>query len=142
MVICFCNLTLNQGFLKRFRDPIRVPGMRESYHRVLKIRENRVPRIRGIGSPQIRTGFLTFSLKKPALNENIQFSGNFLTLSTHGLLHLAINCFGTRSKNAESLRIILVRDSLVKARSSCMYPCISARELSEDIYKQCRCEQC
>jgi len=62
----------SQGFLRRFRDPIRVPRIsnrvptiRENYHRVPKIRENRVPRIREIGSLQIHTRFLTFSLKKP-----------------------------------------------------------------------------
>jgi len=49
------------GFLRRFRDPIRVPRI---LNRVPKIRENRVPRIREIGSLQIHTGFLTFSLKK------------------------------------------------------------------------------
>jgi len=60
-----------QVFLRRFRDPIwvprisnRVPRIRENYHRVTKIRENRVPRIREIGSLQIHTGYLTFSLKK------------------------------------------------------------------------------
>jgi len=44
---------LCQGFLRRFRDPIRVPrtsnripGITENYHRVPKIRENWVPRIR------------------------------------------------------------------------------------------------
>jgi len=52
-----------QGFLRRFRGPIRVPRIRENYHRVPKIRENRVPRIREIGFLQIQTGFLTFSLK-------------------------------------------------------------------------------
>jgi len=52
-------------------DPIRVPRIsnqvpriRENYRRVPKIRENRVPTIRKIGSLQIHTGFLTFSLKK------------------------------------------------------------------------------
>ena len=30
-------------FLRRFRDPIRVPRIRENYHRVPSIRENRVP---------------------------------------------------------------------------------------------------
>jgi len=34
------------GFLRRFRDPIRVP------------------RIREIGSLQVQTGYLTFSIKK------------------------------------------------------------------------------
>jgi len=45
-----------QGFLSRFRDPIRVPRIKENYHRVSRIREN--------GSLQVHTGFLTFSLKK------------------------------------------------------------------------------
>jgi len=62
---------LARVFLRRFRDPIRVPRVsnrvlriRENYHRVPKTRENQVPRIREIASPQIQTGFLTFSLKK------------------------------------------------------------------------------
>jgi len=59
------NLLVYQFFLRRFRDPIRVPRLRENYHRVLKIRENWVPRIREIASLQIHTGFLRFSLKKP-----------------------------------------------------------------------------
>ena len=51
------------GFLRRFRDPNRVPRIS---NRVPRIRENyhRFPRIREIGSLQIHTGFLTFSLKK------------------------------------------------------------------------------
>jgi len=52
-------------FLRRFRDPIRVPRIRENYHRVPKIIKNRVPRIREIGPLQIQTGFLPFSLKNP-----------------------------------------------------------------------------
>jgi len=36
---------------------------RENYHRILRIRENRIPRIKEIGSLQVRTGYLTFSLK-------------------------------------------------------------------------------
>jgi len=55
---------LSRVFLRRLKDPIRVPRIRENYHRVPKIRENRVPRIREIGSPQIQSGFLPFSLKK------------------------------------------------------------------------------
>jgi len=51
-------------FLRRFRDPIQVLRIRENYHRVPKIRENGVPRTREIGSLQIHTGYLTFSLKK------------------------------------------------------------------------------
>jgi len=57
-------------FLRRFRDPIRIPRIRENYHRVPKIRENRVPRIREIGSLQIQIGFLTFSLKKTCISSS------------------------------------------------------------------------
>jgi len=49
-------------------DPIRVPRIRENYHRVPTIRENRISRIWEIGSLQVRTGYLTFSLKKTWLN--------------------------------------------------------------------------
>jgi len=66
------------GFLTRFRDPIRVPRIekgvpriRENYHRVSRIRESRVPRIREIGSLQIHTGYLTFSLKKKRITYQI-----------------------------------------------------------------------
>jgi len=62
---------LQQVFFKRFRDPIRVPRIlnrvpriRENHHRIPKIRENWVPRIREIESLQIHTRYLTFSLKK------------------------------------------------------------------------------
>jgi len=41
-----------------------VPRIRENYHRVPRIRENRVYRIREIGSLQVHTGYLTFSVKK------------------------------------------------------------------------------
>ena len=46
-------------FLMRCRDSMRVPRIRENCHRV--------PRIREIGSLQIHTGHLTFSLKKNLL---------------------------------------------------------------------------
>jgi len=36
--------------MKCFRDPIRVPRIREKYHRVPRIRDNRDHRIREIGS--------------------------------------------------------------------------------------------
>ena len=68
---CLC---IYRAFLRRFRDPLRVPSIsnrvfriRENYHRVPKIRENPVTRIREIGSLQIHTGYLTFSLKKPGI---------------------------------------------------------------------------
>jgi len=51
-----------QGFLRCFRDPIRVlrvesrvPRIRENYHWLPRTRENRAPRIREIGSLQIHT---------------------------------------------------------------------------------------
>ena len=53
-------------FSRRFRDPIRVPRIREKYHRVPKIRENRVPRIREIGSLQTHTVPNIFLKKSPA----------------------------------------------------------------------------
>jgi len=45
-------------------DPIPVPRIE---NRITKIRENyhRVPRIRKIGSLQVHTGYLIFSLKDP-----------------------------------------------------------------------------
>jgi len=46
-------------FLRRFRDLIRDPRIRENYYRV--------PRIREIGSLQIHTRYLTFSLKKTCI---------------------------------------------------------------------------
>jgi len=49
----------SSGFLRCFRDPIRVPRMSENYHRG--------PRIREIRSLQVHTGYLTFSLKKTAV---------------------------------------------------------------------------
>jgi len=65
---------LKQVFLKRFRDPIRVPRIREKYHRDPTLRENRVPKIREIGSLQIHSGYLTFSLKKDLLKVIIKLS--------------------------------------------------------------------
>jgi len=43
---------IKSGFLRCFRDPIRVSRIGENYHRVPRIRENyqQVPRIREIGS--------------------------------------------------------------------------------------------
>jgi len=68
-----------QVFLSFFRDPNRVskisnrvPRIRENYHRVPNIRENRVPRIGETGSLQVHTGYLTFSLKKTWCRENNQ----------------------------------------------------------------------
>jgi len=49
-----------QGFLRCFRNPIRVPRI-ENW--VPRIRGNWVRKIREIGSLQVHTGYLTFSLK-------------------------------------------------------------------------------
>ena len=84
--------SLFRVLLRRFRDPIRVPGIsnrvpriRENYHRFPKITENLVPRIREIGeiaSLQSHTGYLTFSLKKlPYLKILIPASRPFIYLS-------------------------------------------------------------
>ena len=62
-IICHLYLYLYQ-FLRCLRDLLRVPIIRENYHRVSRIRENRVPRIREIWSLQVHTGYLTCSLKK------------------------------------------------------------------------------
>ena len=60
-----------QVFLRSFRDPswvlrivTRVPRIRGNDHRVPRVRENRVPKFREIGSLQVHTGYLTFSFKK------------------------------------------------------------------------------
>ena len=60
------GFTLRQVFLRRFRDPIRVPRI---CNPVPRIRENyhRLPRFREIWSLQVHTGYIIFSLKKPAL---------------------------------------------------------------------------
>jgi len=62
------------GFFRCFRDTNRVPrienrvpGIGENYHRVSKIKENRIPRISEIVSLQDHTGYLTFFLEKPCL---------------------------------------------------------------------------
>ena len=71
IVSVHASICYHRVFLRCFRDPIwvsrisnQVPRIRENYHRVPKVRKNRVPRIRQIGSLQIHTGYLTFSLKK------------------------------------------------------------------------------
>jgi len=63
--------TITRVFLRRFRDPIRVPRIenrvpiiRENHHGVPRIKENLVPIIREIGSLQVHIGYLTFSLKE------------------------------------------------------------------------------
>jgi len=69
-IVSAMSNSFKQVVLRRFRDPVRVPRnsnrvprIRENYHRVPTVRENRVPRIREIGSLQIHNGHLTFSLK-------------------------------------------------------------------------------
>jgi len=79
-----------RDFLRRFRDPIRVPGMsnlvpriRENYHRGTKIRENRVPRIREIGSLQILKNNLVKYPKKQ--HQGFVFQGRRLLLTSADL---------------------------------------------------------
>jgi len=58
------KVSICRFFLRCFKDPSWVPRISKNYHRVPKIRENQVPRIREIGFLQISTRYLTFSLKK------------------------------------------------------------------------------
>jgi len=51
--------------LRRFRDPIWVSRIE---NRVTRIIENRVPRIREIGTLLVHTGYLTFRLAKTLLS--------------------------------------------------------------------------
>jgi len=53
-------MVIDQRFLRRFKDPIRVPRI-----------SNRIPRIREIGSLQIHTWYLTFALKKTVIDTTI-----------------------------------------------------------------------
>jgi len=85
------------GFFRCFRDPIRVPRIEyrvsrigQNYHRVPRIPENRVPRIREIGSLQVHTEYLTFSLKNLALNYTpyLQRIAELLKNSPAGLLNV------------------------------------------------------
>jgi len=62
-------------------DPIRVPRIknqvpriRENYHRVLRIRENRAPRTKQIGSLQVHAKYLTCSLKKSLTMDMVSVS--------------------------------------------------------------------
>jgi len=71
LYLCDC-FRYNRVFLSHFRDPIqvprienRVPTIRENHHRVPRIKENRVPIIREIGSLQVHIRYLTFFLKNP-----------------------------------------------------------------------------
>jgi len=86
------DVHISRVHLNPFRDPIRVPRISnpvpriiENYHRVPKIRENRVTRIREIGSLQIHTRFLTLSLKKLIL-ATFLFQHNFFVVTNY-------NCF-------------------------------------------------
>jgi len=60
------------------RIETRVPRIRENDHRVPRLRESRVPKIREIGSLQLHTGYLKFSLKK-TLNRHREDHSQTLT---------------------------------------------------------------
>jgi len=88
LMINFSKFRLGKGFLRRSRYPIRVPRLsnlvsriRENYHRAPKIRENRVPRIREIGSLQIHTWYLTLLLKKNWTRQ--RFLNKLVMLAVH-----------------------------------------------------------
>jgi len=94
--------TSTRVFFKCFRDPIRVPRInnwvpriRQNYHRVPGIRENRVPRIREIGFLQVHTGHLTFSLKKPWLLQKffLIFSNPYWAVHLLGFIFLRMDQF-------------------------------------------------
>ena len=68
-----------------FRDPIRVPTIRENYHRVPGIRENRVPRIREIG-------FLSFSFKKPWYSVQYVLPADLIPEASFPYVWMSFNC--------------------------------------------------
>jgi len=92
-------------FSRHFRDPIRVPRIENRVSRIRerkqRIRENRVPRIREIGSLQVRTGYLTFSLKNPDItttgstNQNrfSCFVEHEFAKNNHGIVRLKIKIY-------------------------------------------------
>ena len=99
-----CIMHKVRVFLRRFRNPIRVlrisnrvPIIRENYHRVPKIWENRVPRIREIGSLQIHTGYLTFCWKKN-LHKVFQLY-NVLRFDSTVVINLLINISSPKLNN-------------------------------------------
>jgi len=55
VLCCLKKIHYSSIYLRQFRNPIRVPRIRETYHRVPGIRENQVPRNREIGSLQVHT---------------------------------------------------------------------------------------
>jgi len=119
-------LRLTQGFLRCFRDPIRVPRIE---NRVLRIRENRIPRIREIGSLQVHTGYLTFSLKKTWLNQKICCANMSSAPQTSGLLRLYIHAMPNVSlirRNA-----VLTDRNVEKVfmiRNACTFWCVQAKQ--------------
>jgi len=56
---------MSKVLLRRFRDPVWVPRIE---NRVSRIRKNRVPRIRKIGTLQVHAGYLTFPLTETLLS--------------------------------------------------------------------------
>jgi len=122
------NLHMYQVFLRRFRDPIRVPRIRENYHWVPKIRENQVPTIREIGSLHIHTGYLTFSFKKNlhVSSLNKQAFNNFIELTNKLVLYIYIlkfkqTSFQTQSKLCSSnLEELCQKQYNMKTKNCCI----------------------
>jgi len=56
------------GIFRCFRDPIRVPRIRENYHRVPRVKKIGSLESQKIGSLKVHTGCLTISLKKAVLD--------------------------------------------------------------------------
>jgi len=94
-----CMYVYKAGFLRCFSDLNWVPSyvnrdprIKENYHRVPRIRENQVPRIREIGSLEVHTRCLTFSLKKTLIQSIIFFCfcfriHNCRRCNVHGIYH-------------------------------------------------------
>ena len=74
-------------FLRRFRDPIRVPRIRENYHRAPKIRKKRVPRIREIGNVDIL--FIIFKLLTISVPSEIIMHWANICFSEHAHFRLS-----------------------------------------------------
>jgi len=105
-----------QVFFRCFRDSIRVPrienrvlSISEDYYRVPRIRGNGVPTIREIGSLQVQTGYLTFSLKQPrpvVLKLGVNYPLRIICDSSGDNAESNPQCFFIMSDHCEILRVI------------------------------------
>jgi len=106
----------DQGFLRCFRDPIRVPRISENYHRVPGIRENRVPKIRESGPYRVPNIFLE---KKPWMYQQVLAKFLFHDKPSLLLTYVAIKgviCSNSRRMHIDSNTEALVFKSCLDAR--------------------------